>query len=179
MKKKNILAYVGHNHDKNRVKNDFYPTPFNATYELLEKEKLLDPIYECACGDGAISKVLIEKGYEVYSSDLIDRGYGEVGVDFLKSTDKRFNTIITNPPFNLSTEFTLKALELSQRYVIFLNKLSFLEGIKRRQTLFNRGHLKTVYVFTKRLKFGGSGLMAFAWYIFDKQYSGTAELKWI
>jgi len=179
MKKKNILAYVGHNHDKNRVKNDFYPTPFNATYELLEKEKLLDPIYECACGDGAISKVLIEKGYEVYSSDLIDRGYGEVGVDFLKSTDKRFNTIITNPPFNLSTEFTLKALELSQRYVIFLNKLSFLEGIKRRQTLFNRGHLKTVYVFTKRLKFGGSGLMAFAWYIFDKQYCGTAELKWI
>jgi len=179
MKKRNILAYIGHNHDKDRVKNDFYPTPSNATYELLKKEKLLNPVYECACGDGAISKILIEKGYEVHSSDLIDRGYGEVGVDFLEASDKRFNTIITNPPFNLSTEFTLKALELSQRYVIFLNKLSFLEGIKRRQTIFNQRHLKKVYVFSQRLKFGGSGLMAFAWYIFDKQYKGKAELEWI
>ena len=40
MKKRNILAYIGHNHDKDRVKNDFYPTPSNATYELLKKEKL-------------------------------------------------------------------------------------------------------------------------------------------
>ena len=130
MKKRNALAYIGHNSDNNRVRNDFYPTPPEATYKLLEKEKLTDKIYECACGDGAMSKVLIEKGYDVYSSDLIDRGYGDVGIDFLKSNRTEFNTILTNPPFNLSTEFTLKALELTQRYVIFLNKLSFLEGIK-------------------------------------------------
>ncbi len=167
MKKRNILAYIGHNHDKNRVKDDFYPTPSNATYELLKKD------------DGAISKILIEKGYDVYSSDLIDRGYGDTKINFLEASDKRFHTIITNPPFNLSTEFTLKALELSQRYVVFLNKLSFLEGIKRRQTIFNQGHLKKVYVFSQRVKFGGSGLMAFAWYIFDKQYKGKAELEWI
>ena len=179
MKKRTALAYIGHNSDNNRVRNDFYPTPPEATYKLLEKEKLMDKIYECACGDGAMSKVLIEKGYDVYSSDLIDRGYGDVGIDFLKSNRTEFNTILTNPPFNLSTEFTLKALELTQRYVIFLNKLSFLEGIKRRQTIFNQGHLKKVYVFSQRLKFGGNGLMAFGWYIFDKQHKGVAELEWI
>ena len=113
----------GRNNGK-RQENDFYPTPPEATYKLLEKEKLMGKIYECACGDGAMSKILIEKGYDVYSSDLIDRGYGDIGIDFLKSNRTEFNTILTNPPFNLSTEFTLKALELTQRYVIFLNKLS-------------------------------------------------------
>tara|TARA_Y100001951_G_C11181373_1_gene206146 strand:- start:49 stop:585 length:537 start_codon:yes stop_codon:yes gene_type:complete len=178
MKKSSALAYVGHNANMNRKKADFYPSPRNSIEELLKKEILVGEIWECACGDGALSKVIEEKGYKVYSSDLIDRGYGTTGIDFLKST-KKADTIITNPPFNLSTEFTLKAFELSNRYIIFLNKLSFLEGIRRRKKIFNQGYLKNVYVFSQRLKFGGNGLMAFAWYVFDKKYSGKPLIDWI
>jgi len=34
-------------------------------------------IWEPACGDGAISRVLEAAGYQVISTDLIDRGYGQ------------------------------------------------------------------------------------------------------
>jgi 2-polyprenyl-3-methyl-5-hydroxy-6-metoxy-1,4-benzoquinol methylase len=76
MKKSSALAYVGHNAKGDREANDFYPTPESATLALLEKQTFEGDIWECACGDGAISKVLLNKGYKVYSSDLIDRGYG-------------------------------------------------------------------------------------------------------
>ena len=34
------------------------------------------------------SNILKEKNYNVYSSDLIDRGYGDTGIDFLKNYRK-------------------------------------------------------------------------------------------
>jgi len=125
-----------------------------------------------------MSKVLKENKYDVYSSDLIDRGYGESGVDFLK-TFKKFDNIVTNPPFNLSTEFTLQALQLANKNVAMLNKLSFLEGINRKNKIFIQNKLKNILVFSKRVKFGGNGLMAFAWFIFDKNYNGKPTLDWI
>ena len=183
MKTQNALAYVGHNSNKNRVKNDFYPTPPEATQALLDREKFTGNVYECACGNGALSEVLIENGYDVFSSDLIDRGYGKTGVDFLKS-NKKFDNIITNPPFNLSTEFTIKAFELANNKVAMLNKLSFLEGIKRREKVFNEKKLEKVLVFSRRInfiKFTGktNGLMAFAWFVFNKDYQGLPQIDWI
>ena len=50
---------------------------------------LLDnPVLECACGEGHLSERLKYYGYDVVSRDLIDRGYGETGIDFLKTTEK-------------------------------------------------------------------------------------------
>mgnify|MGYP003131675876 CR=1 FL=1 len=178
MKTSSALAYVGHNSKGNRVKNDFYPTPPEATQSLLDRENFNGNIWECACGDGSMSKVMIDKGYEVYSSDLIDRGYGETGIDFLKS-DKKFDNIITNPPFNLSTEFTIRALKQANNQVAMLNKLSFLEGLKRKELVFFQKKLKKIWIFSRRIKFGGNGLMAFAWFIFDKNYNGLPEVDWI
>ena len=182
MKTTSALAYVGHNANGDRHKNDFYATPSLATQELLKKECFGGTLWECACGDGAISKVLIDNGYDVYSSDLIDRGYGEQ-LDFLQS-DKKVDNIITNPPFNLSTEFTLHALKLARKKIIMLNKLSFLEGIKRNKEIFSKNKLQNVYVFSKRLnfrKYSGemNGLMAFAWVVFNQDYEGNAQLQWI
>ena len=178
MKKNSALAYVGHNANGDREKNDFYPTPENATQSLLDKQKFDGEIWECACGDGSMSKVLINNGYNVCSSDLIDRGYGEVGINFLDS-NKKVDNIITNPPFNLSTEFTIKALNLANNKVAMLNKLSFLEGIKRKNQVFTLNKLKKVWVFSQRVKFGGNGLMAFAWFIFDVNYNGKPQIDWI
>ena len=71
MKTSSALAYVGHNANGDREKDDFYPTPPNATQSLLDNQKFEGNIWECACGNGAMSKVMEESGYEVYSSDLI------------------------------------------------------------------------------------------------------------
>src|SRR5207244_10840763 len=78
---------------------DFFPTPSWATYALIENERLEGEIWECACGDGAMAKVLSETGNHVESSDLYDRGYGEIGIDFLRAKHRAKN-IITNPPYN-------------------------------------------------------------------------------
>lgn len=185
MKKSSALAYVGHNANGDREENDFYPTPESATQELLNRIKIIGDIWECACGDGAMSEVMIRNGYNVYSSDLINRGYGETGIDFLTSNRKADN-IITNPPFNLATEFTLKAFDLAKHKVIMLSKISYLEGVKRRQLIFNQNKLETILIFTRRVPFKkkssnklAGGLMAFGWFIYDVNYNGKPTIDWI
>jgi hypothetical protein len=180
------LSLVGHNIQNNREKDDFYPTPPEATIKLLEVEKFSKNIWECACGDGAISKVLINSGYNVYSSDLIDRNYGEVGIDFLLS-NRKVDNIITNPPFKLSLDFVYKALELSSEKVAFLLRINFLEGVAR-QKMFLETPLETVHIFSRRITFinpnsnkktHGGGMLAFAWFIWNKNYKDKPKLNWI
>ena len=92
---------------------EFYPTPPEATRALLSVEQFDGPIWEPACGDGAISKVLTAAGYQVVSTDLVDRGYGKGGYDFLKSTTPLAKNIITNPPYGthgLGDAFVRRAL---------------------------------------------------------------------
>jgi len=85
-----MLETVGHRWasgiapDKANAERDhFYPTPPEGTRALLRVEKFEGTIWEPACGDGAISRELEAVGHTVLSTDLIDRGYGTAGVDFL------------------------------------------------------------------------------------------------
>lgn len=65
-----------------REGNDYYATePYAATL-LMEQETFSPRIWECACGEGHLSKEFEKAGYHVFSSDLIGRGYGYVQ-DFL------------------------------------------------------------------------------------------------
>lgn len=95
-----------------RVQSDFYATDPKAVDYLLEVEKLDPMIWECACGEGHLSKRLEEYGYEVYSSDLIYRGYGVGGLDFLKYDGTWNGDIVTNPPYKYALEFCEKALSV-------------------------------------------------------------------
>ena len=97
---------------------------------------------------------------------------------FLLSYDKVDN-IVTNPPFNLATEFTTHAFTLAKKKVVMLSKISYLEGIKRREVIFNQKKLEKVLVFSKRVAFGGKGLMAFGWFIYDVNYNGLPTIDWI
>ena len=58
------MRMAGHNLNNDRQKDDFYPTPPDAIYPLLEREKFEGEIWECACGDGAISNILKEYNYK-------------------------------------------------------------------------------------------------------------------
>lgn len=86
-------------------------------------------------GEGHISKVLQAHGYEVISTDLIYRGFGDPEpLDFLTETLEGFEgDIITNPPYSMGLEFVQKALESVRpggKVAMFL-KVQFLEGQKR------------------------------------------------
>lgn len=63
--------------DKNREKLDFYATDQRAIKELLKRETFRKHIYEPACGQGHIGKILEEHGYKVKATDICYRGYGE------------------------------------------------------------------------------------------------------
>jgi|ERR1039457_4972502 hypothetical protein len=166
---------------KNRKENDFYATPPYAVQALLDKEQFIGNILEPACGEGHISKVLINNNYKVDSFDLIDRGYG-AKQDFLTYTGFCDN-IITNPPFTLALEFVLKAKEVSKNKFALLLKTQFLEGIKRQPMFLDEKFpLKKVLVFSKRLTFGEKqtgGMLSFSWFLWQKDWEDKPYMDWI
>lgn len=132
------LGSSNHTADE-RAANDYYATDPQAVEMLLALESFAPLIWEPACGEGHISKVLTANGYEVISTDLIYRGYGEPEpMDFLTETFPDFEgDIITNPPYSAGLEFVERALETVRpggKVAMFL-KVQFLEG-KRRGELF-------------------------------------------
>ena len=69
--------------NKDRAVRDYYatsPSAINAVLPYLDKEI---PIWECACGEGHLSKTLKEKGYVVKESDIVVRSYPCEQIDFL------------------------------------------------------------------------------------------------
>jgi hypothetical protein len=87
--------------DYPRQDRDFYPTPARVTEALLSRIRLPDGIWEPCCGDSAMARVLESHNHRVIGTDLVDRGYGEVGRDFLAETGlpDGVTAIVTNPPY--------------------------------------------------------------------------------
>lgn len=172
---------------ENRERDDFYPTPPRATRALLDVEQFYGTIWEPACGDGAISKVLLDAGHDVISTDLIDRGYGTPHRDFLLEYRTRADNIVTNPPFKHAEEFAWHALRCAHRKVALLCRLAWLEG-KARNKLFTSTPLARVWVFSSRVPMlrggaemmkGGGGMIAFAWFVWDHAHAGEPRLGWL
>jgi hypothetical protein len=96
------------------IRTGFYPTPPRAVHALLACESFKGVLWEPASGDGAISRVLEAAGFEVLSTDLVDRGYGRGGHDFAADSTTLAYHIITNPPFGpsrgLAARFVAHAL---------------------------------------------------------------------
>lgn len=179
------VAGVAVDHDA-REKDDFYPTPPEGTEALLKVETFSGPIWEPACGDGAISEVLKAHGYAVESTDLVDRGYGKHGIDFLMEYQPLAPNIVTNPPFKMVAPFIRKSLHLTTGKTAMLLRLACLEGAARRP-LFNEFPLARVWVFSKRLQFkrpgwedtGAGGMLPFAWFVWEHGYTGKPTLGWL
>ena len=183
-----VARFIGsHNlSETDREINDYYATSPVAAEQLIQIEKLHNNIWECACGEGHLAKVFAEHGYTVKSTDLIDRGYGIGGVDFLSQTEPFNGDIVTNPPYKYAEDFIVKALELipeGHKVCMFL-KIQFLEGRKRKD-LFKKYPPYTVWVSSSRIQHGKNGnfqnkssMMATAWYVWKKGYFGPTYLKW-
>ena len=130
-----------------------------------------------------MSRVLEQTGCSVYSSDLHERGYGDHGFDFLKTTLCADN-IVTNPPYNCAEGFVASGVKHSRRKLALLLRLAFLEGANRANTIFAKTPPSRVWVFSERITFypigvdpKGSGTTAYAWFIWVDA-RGSTELKW-
>jgi hypothetical protein len=102
-----------------RAQLDHYPTPPDVTQALLPFLQLhrgARHIWEPACGNGAMAKVLGANGYAVRATDIRHYGYAEQEtepLDFLKSATAA-EMIVTNPPYELAEEFIRQAITLTQ-----------------------------------------------------------------
>lgn len=180
--------------ESDREQHDYYATDPKAVEMLLEKESFSPYIWECACGEGHISKVLEEHGYKVRTSDIIDRGLENTElIDFLKVQKEDIwgdfsRDIVTNPPYKFAKEFVEKALEISAdscKIAMFL-KLTFLEG-QARKKMFEKYPPKRIYVFSSRVKCAkngdfagiGSSAVCYAWFIWEKGYRGKPLIDWL
>lgn len=182
---------LGVNPNAEREENDFYATCPSAIITVLDKFKeigISKNIWECACGKGHISEVLKENGYNVYSTDLIDRGYADKQEDFLTTQNHFDGDIVTNPPFKLAKEFVEKAFTLiddGSKVALFL-KVQFLES-KERKKLFMEYPLKHLIVYSQRqlcaknaeFEKYTSTTQCYCWFVFEKGYGGKPTIDWV
>ncbi|MBB4017625.1 hypothetical protein GGR16_002659 [Chelatococcus caeni] len=140
-----------------RRSDDFYPTPPEATRALLPWiEDFPRGVWEPACGDGALAEVLRKAGYAVTPTDLVDRGYGKGGIDFLGTRSAWGAAIVTNPPFKLAQQFIEHAERLGIGHMALLLKSNFWQA-KRRAPLFRRWRPHQILALNWRLDFTGAG----------------------
>jgi hypothetical protein len=107
-----------------REPDDFYQTPAECTVALIaaEGDRLPRRAWDPCCGTGDIAVVLEANGLEVVSTDLVDRGYGKGGVDFLTLDIPLATAIVTNPPFKHAEAMIRHAAKLGIDYVAFLHQ---------------------------------------------------------
>lgn len=107
-------------------------------------------------------------------------------VDFLMERKLLAPNIITNPPFKHAEQFLAKAMDLGAQKVAMLCRLAWLEGQRRRE-MFESTPIARVWVFSARLKIargkqwegGRHGLIAFAWFVWERGYRDMPRLGWI
>lgn len=194
----NTIMGARNNAKTERQKDDFYatdPKTVKIFLDTIKKDgiKLNSNLWECSCGLGHISNVLKEYGYSVVSTDIINRGYNDFTLDFLKIPhDKKANgDIITNPPYKLQEDFVKQGLNLlkdGNKLILYL-KIQFLEGVKRHKEIFSVNPPKYIYIHSTRQTvardgdfeaYGGkANTICFIWCIWEKGYKGDSIVRWI
>lgn len=160
----------------------FWPTPAECPVALMRflaehepealNEARIGGIADLCCGDGAIARVLEAMGFAVHASDLVDRGYGRGGVDFLTTEPPPARVLVMNIPFNQIPAFIERARQLRRvTLVAFLMPAGFWFGAGRnppgsRMALFDSWRPSWILHMCWRPDFTGGG-------------AGTMQLDWV
>lgn len=189
---------VGGNPKNGRTELDYYATNPEAVKMLLNTHRFeLHDVLEPCVGAGHIANVIKEKKpyAQITALDIVDRGYpNTIVANFLDwNTNKKYDTIITNPPYSLANEFIYKCMSLLKvdgQLAMFL-KIQFLEGIKR-EKLFEDFPPKYVYVFKKRMRVFNNGIevdpntgkpwattLCNAWFVWKNGNRNEPVIRWI
>lgn len=191
---KSVYKILGaSNHaETERESNDYYATDPAVLEHLIKKYDIPHVVLEPACGSGDLSKWLEWNGHKVYSSDIVNRGYGEKQNFFeMMSVPKDCSCILTNPPYKYATEFVLHALDLlpvGGQVVMFL-KTTFLETERRYNEIFRSTPPRFVYQFIRRALCAKNGdfeearkqgsAVSYAFFVWEKGYKGQTLIDWI
>ena len=185
---------LGYNKNNiNREKNDFYATPTKEVENILKHEELKGVVLEPCCGMGHMCEGIINSGFkgQIISTDLINRGYGEWGLDFLNEDypyTENIGTVIINPPFKHIEQFVNKSLEIAKDKVILFARNQFTEGQSRYENIFKNNPPTRIYQYVDRVACAKDGdfnktlssNMAFGWFVWDKNTSNKDTIfKWI
>ena len=176
---------------KNNIRQlrDYYATAPSVTSDILREEQFSSPILEPCCGGGYMADEIKKAGYNVETYDLIDRGYGTGGVDFLHHdwAEGKYD-IITNPPYTLFIPILEQAMRICKNKIAMLLPLSYLSS-QERYAAFSKYPPARVYVYVNRICIAKNGHFTeyvskinkeiYAWYIWDRCYKGDTILKWI
>lgn len=197
---------AGGNPKNDRVDYDFYATDPVAVQKLLTKYAINgNEILEPCVGNGNIANAInnfYTNKRNITGIDIVDRGYPNTIVhDYLTwETDKKFDCIITNPPYSLAKEFVEKSMPLlndgydedgypNGQLIMFL-KIQFLEGAKRKE-LFEKYPPKYIYVFRNRMATWNNGesldqngkrwatTMCHAWFVWEKGSTTEPIVRWL
>lgn len=158
----------------NRRPNDFYPTPKECVYALVDEIYIPRSarIWEPACGEGAIINALADKGYNnTFGTDI------QTGTDFLEENISDADMIITNPPFSLAEQFIRHASELQIPFA-YLLKIQYWNSAKRKK-LFEDIPPSYIFPLTWRPDFTGQGnsLMDMMWCVWFPHGSSVTIYK--
>lgn len=104
--------------------------------------------------------------------------------------DEQHDQIITNPPFSLAFEFIQQAKHIARYKFAMLLPLSYLHGKTRLDQIWSDKvfPLARVHVFCRYPMLGDvlrpdgkyrTGMMVYAWYVWDRSHDGHAEIHWI
>ena len=182
----NGLKQLGINKCITRAENDLYCTNPKQVEKLLQYETFDNNIWECCNGLSHISNYLIEQGYTVTKTDINAYEQNDVEIVNFLETDTTFNgDIITNPPYKNAEIFCYKAIERANK-VAMLMKINFLATQKNKR-LFDSYPRKTVYVLSKRIDCAKNGefdkykngAVDYCWIVWEKDYQGDTQIKWI
>jgi hypothetical protein len=166
---------------RDRQENDFYPTPpevFEALFRRmphLKGQRIWDP----ECGDGVPARVMESHGCKVIGTDLIDRGYGTGGVNFLSVMRPRGSIIITNPAYDDDhpAAFIEHAMRMHVAEVWLLLKSTYFHAANR-LGLYRRHRPHWKLELTWRPDFLGIGrpTMECAWFGWDRDWTRAETL---
>jgi hypothetical protein len=135
-------------------------------------------------GNGSISRVLEASGRDVVSTDLVDRGYGQGGVDFFRVDVPPTKAIVTNPSFALAREMIEHAVQIGIDYIAFLQQPHWLNTQKMGRTVEEVWCPDRTYHLLFRADFRNQGAppQPINWWIFErhsmKRTVWTARLLW-
>jgi len=184
---------------------DFFPTPPWATRALMKYVMCVGKTewsaWDPACGQGHMSAVLDEYFDAVYATDIfeyrLDGGYPPCwyrSLDFLSDEARQWRAlsgaadwIITNPPFKVALDFTIRALEWSKIGVAMLVRTQWLESHERYRRLFEKNPPTHFAPFVERVPMvkgcwdpKASTATSYAWFVWYKlASSGKTDLRMI
>ena len=189
---KSIFSCIGaSSHSRyEREANDYYSTDEEAV-RLLHKHRLLDkdvPYWETAVGGGRLAKELKRLGYDVAKeTDLFDRGYGDVGIDFFQCQDVFQGNTITNPQYSFINDWILHSLKITSNKVYIFCRIQTIETMSRYNKIFKHNPPVWICPFVKRVQcyrnddvsLNGSAV-CYAWFIWDNTIDNKeTKVKWL